>query len=131
MRSARERRFIARKIWLSNHLRNLIPRFFSFSSRDSGDNVVSLQVGFKPMSLGFASEELFGSKQSFGISDSPRCSSAGSSKGGGSIGLKLGPINGFIRFARQEKATFLSVIVRSLKLTGDNLYITLYGPNQL
>ena len=128
MRSSRERRFIARKIWLSTHLRNLIPRFFSFSS---GGNVVSLQVGFKPMSLGFASKELFGSKQSFGKSDSPRCSSAGSSKGGGSIGLKLGPINGFIRFARQEKATFLSVIVRSLKLTGDNLYITLYGPNQL
>ena len=59
------------------------------------------------MSLGFASEELFGSKEYFGISDSPRCVSAGSSKGGGSIGLKVGPTNGFIRFAWQEKATFM------------------------
>ena len=52
-------------------------------------NVVSLQVGLKPMSLGFASEELFGSKQSFGISDLPRCGSAGSSNNGGPISLRL------------------------------------------
>ena len=95
-------------------------------------NVVSLQVGLKPMSLGFASEELFGSKQSFEISDSPRCGSAGSSNNGGPISLRLIRTNKRLHtICAAGKSNFLSVIVRSLKLTGDNFSTTLYGPNQL
>ena len=56
------------------------------------------QLDLSQCSLGFASAEI-GSKQSFGISDSLMYGSAGSSKGGGSIGLKFGSTNRFIRFA--------------------------------
>ena len=63
-------------------------------------------TGFKSVSLGFSSAELC-SKQSFGISDSIMYGSAGSSKGGGSIGLKLGSTNGFIRLRDTEKQLFI------------------------
>ena len=45
---------------------------------------VSIQTGFKSVSLGFGSAEI-GSKQSFGISDSIMYGSAGSSKGEGQL----------------------------------------------
>ena len=108
--------------------------FDSFFSRDCGGTVVCLPTGLNPMSTGFFSpcRGLFGSKQSLGISDLSKYSSSGSSKGGGSIGLKFGSTNGLIPLALHEKATqFLLEIVRNVKCTSDNFLMTLFGPNQL
>ena len=63
--------------------------FDSFSFWGYRDSGISVTTGCKSVSLGFPSAEI-GSKQSFGISDSLMYGFAGSSKGGGSIGVKFG-----------------------------------------